>query len=1205
MLAKQLGYRLSGPLAEVAAWPLITGTWASYRELAEASSVGMARPDVAFEPPAKRPIVRVTDTRDSEVMRSVFGARVVSYNRPGARLRTPAELAQLLAPTGRSACIAFELDGATAAVALAGQASLELLHVGVSLDRHAYDCKLVRCAIAIDSPAIVPNAAWSAARDDAGLASMSYREWELALLRAIAGSIAGERSAQLVSPASISIDDENGRALAHAIWRDGAATLLGSELLARFEATPLFSLLGLPGLHSAKDLVRMFPDEIPRLDRAVDPIDGFTPLVADDHVARLAERLCRRPWVDAWPIIERRRRDELFRARYAAHLAKPPDTLELPESPWTVTVAGTLCKGTVGVSAGAFELRVHVAGRLFDVCRPPGAYPLVAAIEIPPSECGPTFEQVPPTAAGAIVQEVLAHVPALLEQIAHTEPEALGHPGPVRSLLARWLDGGDVPQPLRELLCRVPAIPTVQGGWISLAEVAQPRLVVTVATWNGDWIPPSDGEAESAHDAPIIALSGPKDELREIVDQLHPYTVDDVTIEVARLQARRRMARGLLPMPRLPAAAAAVKRELKTFGELSAKLGHGEIGLVSGLISTVFIHEQGQLQRSIGIDVLPAIGLAVEEPHEHYTFDALRTLAQQLALELVRVLAGDRALGELPGAYRRSHARALLANRIPPVVLAAEPLFLGIDGTWKTWNELAAQIERFGDVWAVTPQHDRPPAPLDPDRLVLALEADDIALAAQHGHPVINAKLELDLDAKARANRARPPARDLELPSRDGVLAEVALDGDGVSASRGTVAVLDPSAAAARGMVVHRALHPLDRVDDVCAWPSLTILDDARITPDRTWAAPVRDETWQAIIKRVRAASEQALATLGEVPGDALASLQITNRALIPAYNERDGAIIRGALWLTGMPYGPAAIVVRHAGGARSFVPQGGLAIAGWLAVFAPETLLLDDMLEQLCTVAHGRLVRTLMKNEDVDPDVIAAHVAHAIASATLKPTEGRQIEFSCFAPAPLDARGLASLMCSQQPVALVKPGTQLDPGVVGFVDDGSKLAGIVGVHLRSRLTTAVPVRAPRFETPLPKPVSPPVSARRPAAAIAAATSVPERPHPLRPLQDALVSRLGQLGIRSFRWDISDLLDAAPVIISGDYITLCGANRQLRAIGRALEEDTAAAEPAIDALAAHVVSLLNIRRTDITDANEAHALGVLLAGPRIRHRTRT
>ena len=72
------------------------------------------------------------------------------------------------------------------------------------------------------------------------------------------------------------------------------------------------------------------------------------------------------------------------------------------------------------------------------------------------------------------------------------------------------------------------------------------------------------------------------------------------------------------------------------------------------------------------------------------------------------------------------------------------------------------------------------------------------------------------------------------------------------------VAVLAPQAAGRRGVYAHKAMHPFDRQDGVCRWPTITVVDDARITPDRTWSAPKGDEIWAGITRDIRAASEKA-----------------------------------------------------------------------------------------------------------------------------------------------------------------------------------------------------------------------------------------------------------------------------------------------------------------------------------------------------------
>ena len=106
----------------------------------------------------------------------------------------------------------------------------------------------------------------------------------------------------------------------------------------------------------------------------------------------------------------------------------------------------------------------------------------------------------------------------------------------------------------------------------------------------------------------------------------------------------------------------------------------------------------------------------------------------------------------------------------------------------------------------------------------------------------------------------------------------------------------------------------------------------------------------------------------------------------------------------------------------------------------------------------------------------------------------------------------------------------------------------------------------------------------------------PAKPHVLQPLDDALSARVAKLGIATVRWSI--VPDHEPMFDINDLeIGVAGDNQRLRTIGAELLADSILAGPALDALAAHVVSVLNIARQDITDGTEMHALGVLLASP--------
>ena len=105
-------------------------------------------------------------------------------------------------------------------------------------------------------------------------------------------------------------------------------------------------------------------------------------------------------------------------------------------------------------------------------------------------------------------------------------------------------------------------------------------------------------------------------------------------------------------------------------------------------------------------------------------------------------------------------------------------------------------------------------------------------------------------------------------------------------------------------------------------------------------------------------------------------------------------------------------------------------------------------------------------------------------------------------------------------------------------------------------------------------------------------------------LRGVPIHRIAQLGIsRAFPWVIEDYRDPM-ITFSRDEIVVGGNNPVLRAIASELAAESSLAGPAIDATAAHVVSLLNIALTEITDATETHAIGVLLS-PRSAGRPRS
>jgi hypothetical protein len=511
------------------------------------------------------------------------------------------------------------------------------------------------------------------------------------------------------------------------------------------------------------------------------------------------------------------------------------------------------------------------------------------------------------------------------------------------------------------------------------------------------------------------------------------------------------------------------------------------------------------------------------------------------------------------------------------------------------WREFLAQLEAFGDVWVVCAATDM--VPLDDKRAVFLFERELYELALQNAWNVTDATKELVLDATARRNRARKPPRYLELPpgARDVVLAELSLDGDGVTSPRGVIAVLTPATPSWRGVWPHSKMHPFDRVEDPCRWPTIAVIDDARLAPDRTWSQPQQNPEWQAVAKELRQASERVLATIGEVPEDALSSLRINNAACanVAALRKAPKSLIRGVLWLTSEPGRDVGIQVMDGYRvSRSFVPDEGLAIGGKLVVYAPDGLDINLSLGQLCGHSHGKLVRELLRNEDLDADLVAAHVAHALFVRTVRANDVRKIEFPCFSPRPLDARALTSLFRREDPVTVIKSDTapDPDPDTIELVDDGSVLARTIIKDLDARVRRVRPAPQPRpvveewLERPLPLPKPAPKPAK---------VEKPEPPHPLRDLVRTLRSRLADLGIGGYRWVIVER--AEPMFAFSDEIELAGDNVRLRALAAAVLAKSAFASAGIDVVVAHLVTVLNVALEPITDAKEAHAIGVLLA----------
>ena len=1179
VLARSLGATLGHTaLASAPAWRTVGGEYFGHTTLEAISSIGVVAPDVEVRPIAGHPMLRLTHAERSLLATLVPDLTLIPYSLTTAR-PPPAESfatkrmhSFALAVTEDTRCGAIVPLGPTEA------STVTLHHRGIELATQPYAHQLLPCKILVDSETIVPNAAWDRVVDE-GSAAGDYRPWEIALARAAAYALTGARPLELFGPSEIDLHGSLALALWCALTRLDATELLGADLLAQLRAQRMWSVLGDPAPTSIDLLRKAYPAMIPCVARGAVAVAGFSPLVADDVVAGAVATLAGLPVQEASLQLEVQRHAAERAVNVAAHRAMPVAPLVLPSPGEAVPIDGPIVHGIVGVAAGAMEIQIFIEGRPFHVLRRDDRLPLCAAVEIDAARTMPAFDGIPDDIAAEVIARVTAAAPALLVAIASARPEALGDPGPARTLFARWARSGDVRGTAVASLIAAPIFLTVQGLRTSVLDMHKERLPTT--TWTGAWLARETDPPHSC-DAPIIQLATASDELRAILFCLHGTAIDDVTDAVAKLQAARRMARGLMSKPTLHGIGPACKRSLSEMGTLGSQLGVGEIALVGDDSSSALLHVAGELRKVVPLDVLPAIQIAIEAPELiaelerdvplRGIVEQLRALqldtvsdariphVQELAIELTRKILAEVPLDSIDPLIRRNLVRAMFGGKLAPAELAGVPLFETTVPSWIDAVAVDGQVTLFGNVWSV-PIAGTTPRPLDDRRLVLRLDPITVACAVARGVQIIDATAELALDALARNNRDKPRATTLALPYTSELLAQVALPGDGVTGPRGVVGVLHPASAHLRGLYAHRDMHPFLRRIDELTWPVVATIDDARLVADRTWENPVLDDTWKSGIEAIQSASARAFIDLVKPPTNALATYMLLGR--------RVGArrYMRGALWIAGPPLvSPSIHVIGATGAVDLNLPLGDIGLTGVVYVAAAEEAAIHQTLVAVCEEAHGILVRSMLRRPTREPALMAAHAAHALALGRITVADAGTVTFDCFRPEPLSAAQLAALFAGTGRVNVVTPHAD-QPGIL---DDGSPLSRVVLTHVRSRIA----------------------SERAPRTAAAAVAPSPEPHHPLQPLVDAIRQRFAQLGLDTHDATIVD--GQAPMVFDNGCLQIAGNHPRLGQVAAALAANRPWATDAVDAVVAHGVTVLNVALAQVTDAAEAHALRGLL-----------
>jgi hypothetical protein len=457
-----------------------------------------------------------------------------------------------------------------------------------------------------------------------------------------------------------------------------------------------------------------------------------------------------------------------------------------------------------------------------------------------------------------------------------------------------------------------------------------------------------------------------------------------------------------------------------------------------------------------------------------------------------------------------------------------------------------------------------------------------MAHAGKHG--LADGTDQLRLDAIARQNRARPAVAVVELAPDDAAacIGKVVRISD-ESGLTGWVVPLAPDQAWRRGIRAHRDRFPFEPVHDPCEWPTLAVIDHPAIAADRTFSKPADDEVWQRVVTRIRRASAEALKAIGPRPADAIETAWIELRA---AGSEPQRA---GRLWLAGppaldegtwgMPQASGAVQVFAAGGYELLRPRG-IPVGGWIVTTASRGHLHRLEADELFGVHYRAMLAELRANPD--PPAAACHLALGLATRQLKPDGDSLTRFACFQPGPIDEIALVEVLHGTGPVPMVKPGTR--SATLALVVDDTPLSRLVRALIRGRGVWQAP----------PKPAPPTRAETIPAAPPPAPV---DTRHPLDGLATALWARLVVLGI-----DRSVFVSAvriatgrtAPIARFADGVLELADHPRLVAVEAARVARSPFAPAAIDALAAHLIHVLNDALTSVTDRHERAALARLL-----------
>lgn len=1161
-------------------------------------------------------LVLELDSNDRSLLQALLGpeARLIPYtlSRASAALPSGRELARRIVVAGGVA-LGMQGEGHTCAIAWGGRTTQELhYHRGALLEQSLEVPTRVGCTLAVDDLATVPTVDWRGVALRGPSRELAYLED--ALCQAVVDTISGLYVPDVVmSPGQLVVSGAVRRSLLLSVGgaAGGAKKMLGRKRYRRFRELPLVPTLG-HAMLSLKQIDERWQESIPYLDRDVlvdfDAGD-FTPLHIDETMASAVGRLLGRVVLDAKPKLEEYRRAAQRLANRRGHDAQPAAPLWLPGPLSGERVEGALGNGWVTLRAPidprGLTIRAFIDGRPFDVVVDPEGLPLSLVIDVPEHLANDSFDELSRSAIAKLKSVAARGARRLLRELLTSEPATLGDDLGALELLTSYVERADSKTALRTVDdLRSAAIFTAVDGTRRSITDALIRKRVRIADFSGELLGPQEGEAKDLLDAPILRVPHHEagDAVRGAIAALSGSEPQDCTGALRQLQARRRVERGLVPKPRIdganPTLTFNVLDLLDPRGAAARLLGPGEVTLKGSTGATrVEVFALGALVGAELVRGNPALHVAVEAPGLAASLAAkktkrrLKNAIDELSDAVCRKLLA--APDELPQWARSTLRRAVVTGEVGDIeMIERGGFFMTTAGDAVGLEVLRAQAARFDSVWTTSVLNSSL-EPLDPKRLAFQLTEDESIELLAH-LPVVDAREDLGFDAIARRQIAKAPLARLEFTDKQlrETLATVELPGDGVKSARGFVAPLRPGAFALAGVYVHRGMKLLGRQADVCGWPTVTLVDDAGLEPNRTHEGAVADERWERLVGRVRSASERALRGTLVAPKACLISQRISRRERKP-----DGTSLRGILWLESSPLGVGNMQMLDRRGAKeqslAATPlrpvSGRLLLHGHAKAVSPadiEAFIADGYRKMV-----GALKRTLLLGEAPNRGSALAHLLTALSAGHARLDGGSgSLTVDHFRDRERSLSDVATLIDERTAVLVVSDDDdRVHPGPV-VVDDGTLTAHALiaalpgafratrpGQHVASKRSTSTPEAAATHRRP-PK---------------------PPKAHALDPLAAELQRRVQLAGIELLHVSIAPRT-ASPMMSYAPHfkaLKLAGKHAQLVAAGAAALSSDPRSEAALSLLTAHAVGVVG-RGGAVTGATDDGMVRSLLSAPK-------